>query len=216
MSHDDDVVCVIDDDEAIRKSLAFLLRATKVEVQTFGSASVFLENLPNIRSGCIITDVRMPEMSGIDLLRRLRELKTLMPVIVITGHGDVPLAVEAMKEGAVNFLEKPFDDDSLLAAIRSALAERANNGERQAGRAAIHRKFEVLSTRERQVLEGLVAGHPNKIIAFDLGISPRTVEIYRANVMTKMAATSLSDLVRMAIVAGMLDAAPVSGFGKLQ
>jgi len=216
MSSDDDVVCVIDDDEAIRKSLAFLLRAANVEVQTYESASVFLENMRNIRSGCIITDVRMSGMSGIDLLRRLRQLKTLMPVIVITGHGDVPLAVEAMKEGAVNFLEKPFDHDTLLAAIRSALAERANNGERQAGRAAIYDKFEVLSTRERQVLEGLVAGHPNKTIAFDLGISPRTVEVYRANVMTKMAATSLSDLVRMAIVGGILDAAPVSGFAKLQ
>jgi two-component system, LuxR family, response regulator FixJ len=216
MSSDDDLVCVIDDDQAIRKSLAFLLRAAHVEVQTYESASVFLEDLPNIRSGCIITDVRMSGMSGIDLLRRLRQLKTLMPVIVITGHGDVQLAVEAMKEGAVNFLEKPFDNDSLLAAIRSALAERTNNGERQAGRGAIHDKFEVLSTRERQVLEGLVAGHPNKTIAFDLGISHRTVEIYRANVMTKMAATSLSDLVRMAIVGGILDAAPFSGFAKLQ
>jgi two-component system, LuxR family, response regulator FixJ len=216
MSPADEVVCVIDDDEAIRKSLAFLLRTANVEVQTYESASVFLEDLPNIRSGCIITDVRMPEMSGIDLLRRLRQLKTLMPVIVVTGHGDVPLAVEAMKEGAVNFLEKPFDDDSLLAAIRSALAERTNSGAGQAGRAAIHHKFKVLSARERQVLEGLVAGHPNKTIAFDLGISPRTVEVYRANVMTKMVATSLSDLVRMAIVGGILDAAPVSGSGKLQ
>jgi two-component system, LuxR family, response regulator FixJ len=216
MSSDDDVVCVIDDDEAIRKSLAFLLRAANVEVQTFESAAVFLENLPNIRSGCIITDVRMPGTNGIDLLRRLRQLKSPLPVIVITGHGDVPLAVEAMKEGAVNFLEKPFDEDALLAAIRTALAERASNGERQPGSAAIHYKLDVLSTRERQVLTGLVAGHPNKTIAFDLGISPRTVEIYRANVMTKMAATSLSDLVRMAIVGGMLDAVPVSGFGKLQ
>lgn len=214
MSSGDDVVCVIDDDEAIRKSLAFLLRAANVKVQTYESASVFLENLPNIRSGCIITDVRMPELSGIDLLRRLRQLKMFIPVIVITGHGDVPLAVEAMKEGAVNFLEKPFDDDTLLAAIRCALAERANDGDRQAGQATIRDKFEVLSTRERQVLEGIVAGHPNKTIAFDLGISPRTVEIYRANVMSKMAATSLSDLVRMAIVGGILDTAPCSGFAK--
>jgi two-component system response regulator FixJ len=210
MSSDDDLVCVIDDDEAIRKSLAFLLRAANVEVLTYETASAFLENLPSIRSGCIITDVRMSGMSGIDLLRRLRQLKILIPVIVITGHGDVPLAVEAMKEGAVNFLEKPFDDDTLVTAIRSALAERANKGERQADRAVIHDKFEVLSTRERQVLEGLVAGHPNKTIAFDLGISHRTVEVYRANVMTKMAATSLPGLVRMAIVGGILDTAPVS------
>lgn len=214
MSSDDDVVCVIDDDMAIRKSLAFLLRATHVQVQTFESAIVFLENLPNIKSGCIITDVRMPGMSGIDLLRRLRQLGTSLPVIVITGHGDVPLAVQAMKEGAVNFLEKPFDEDTVLAAIRCALAERV--GEQQAVGAAVHDRFEILSIRERQVLDGLVAGHPNKIIAFDLGISPRTVEIYRANVMNKMGATSLSDLVRMAIVSGILDGAPAPGGGKHQ
>lgn len=206
----DDMVHVIDDDEAMRKSLAFLLRTAKVEVQTYESALVFLENLSKVKSGCIITDVRMPGMSGIDLLKRLRQLKNNMPVIVITGHGDVPLAVEAMKEGAVDFLEKPFDDEILLAAIRSALTERATDIERQAGRAAIHDKLAALSTRERQVLEGLVAGHPNKTIAFDLGISSRTVEIYRANVMTKMEATSLSDLVRMALVGGILDATPAS------
>ena len=206
----DDVVHVIDDDEAMRKSLAFLLRTAKVEVQTYESASLFLESLPKIKSGCIVTDVRMPGMSGIDLLKHLRQLKIAMPVIVITGHGDVPLAVEAMKEGAVDFLEKPFDDEVLLAAIRSALTERATDVERQAGRAAIHDKLAALSTRERQVLEGLVAGHPNKTIAFDLGISPRTVEIYRANVMTKMEAASLSDLVRMALIGGILDATPAS------
>ena len=148
-------------------------------------------------------------MSGIDLLKRLRQLKFACH-IVITGHGDVPLAVEAMKEGAVDFLEKPFDDEILLAAIRSALTEGATDVERQAGRASIHDKLAALSTRERQVLEGLVAGHPNKTIAFDLGISPRTVEIYRANVMTKLEAASLSDLVRMALVGGILDATPAS------
>ena len=210
----DDMVHVIDDDEAMRKSLAFLLRTAKVEVQTYESALVFLENLPQIKSGCIVTDVRMPGMSGIDLLKHLRQLKSVMPVIVITGHGDVPLAVEAMKEGAVDFLEKPFDDEVLLSAIRSALAERATDAERQAGRAAIHDKLAALSTRERQVLEGLVAGHPNKTIAFDLGISPRTVEIYRANVMTKMEAASLSDLVRMALVGGILDSTPASEISK--
>jgi two-component system response regulator FixJ len=204
------MVHVIDDDEAMRESLAFLLRAAKVGVQTYESALAFLEILPKIKSGCIVTDVRMPGMSGIDLLKRLRQLKSAMPVIVITGHGDVRLAVEAMKEGAIDFLEKPFDDDALLAAIRSALAERATDIEQQAGRAAIHDKLAALSTRERQVLEGLVAGHPNKTIAFDLGISPRTVEIYRANVMTKMDAASLSDLVRMALIGGILDATPAS------
>ena len=205
-----DMVHVIDDDEAMRKSLAFLLRTAKVEVQTYESALAFLENLPKIEPGCIVTDVRMPGMNGIDLLKRLRQLKNIMPVIVITGHGDVPLAVEAMKEGAVDFLEKPFDDEVLLSAIRAALAGQATDVERQAGRAAIHDKLAVLSTRERQVLEGLVAGHPNKTIAFDLGISPRTIEIYRANVMSKMEAASLSDLVRMALVGGILDATPAS------
>jgi len=206
----DHVVHVIDDDEAMRNSLAFLLRAAKVEVQTYESALAFLENLAKIKPGCIVTDVRMPGMSGIDLLKRLRQLNSNMPVIVITGHGDVPLAVEAMKEGAVDFLEKPFDDDVLLAAIRAALAERATDIEQQAHRAAIYDKLAALSTRERQVLEGLVAGHPNKTIAFDLGISPRTVEIYRANVMTKMKAASLSDLVRIALVGGIVDATPAS------
>ena len=206
----DDMVHVIDDDDAMRKSLAFLLRTAKVEVQTYDSATDFLKNLPKIKSGCIVTDVRMSGMSGIDLLKRLRQLKNDMPVIVITGHGDVPLAVEAMKEGAVDFLEKPFDDEIMLASIRSALAERATDVERQAGRGAIHDKLAALSTRERQVLEGLVAGHPNKNIAFDLGISPRTVEIYRANVMTKMEAASLSDLVRMALIGGILDVSPAS------
>jgi two-component system response regulator FixJ len=206
----DDVVHVIDDDEAMRNSLAFLLRAAKVEVLTYESASAFLESLPKIKPGCIVTDVRMPGMSGIDLLKRLRQLKVAMPVIVITGHGDVPLAVEAMKGGAADFLEKPFDDDALLAAIRAALDVQVTDNERQASRAAIHDKLAVLSNRERQVLEGVVAGHPNKTIAFDLGISPRTVEIYRANVMTKMGAGSLSDLVRLALVGGILDTASTS------
>jgi two-component system, LuxR family, response regulator FixJ len=210
----DDVVHVIDDDEAMRNSLAFLLRAAKVEVQTYESATIFLESLQKIKPGCIVTDVRMPGMSGIDLLKRLQQLSVVMPVIVITGHGDVPLAVEAMKGGAADFLEKPFDDDVLLAAIRVALNVQATDSERHASRTAIHNKLAVLSNREREVLEGLVAGHPNKTIAYDLGISPRTVEIYRANVMTKMEANSLSDLVRMALIGGILDTTPSSESSK--
>jgi len=143
-------------------------------------------------------------MSGIELLIRLRELKNALPVIVVTGHGDVPLAVEAMKHGASDFLEKPFDDELLLAAVRSALSEQASDQEHQAIRSSIEQRLALLSGRERQVLEGLVAGHPNKTIAYNLGISPRTIEIYRANVMTKMEASSLSDLVRMALTAGVL------------
>jgi two-component system response regulator FixJ len=147
----------------------------------------------------------MPEISGIDLLRRLKELKISVPVIVVTGHGDVPLAVEAMKIGAAEFLEKPFDDEVLLNAVRSALNKQNTDSKRQAERADIDSRLAALSNRERDVLQGLVSGLANKQIAFNLGISPRTVEIYRANLMTKMQASSLSDLVRMALVAGILD-----------
>jgi two-component system response regulator FixJ len=204
MPPDNVVVHVIDDDEAARQSLAFLLRANALEVQTYESGTAFLKVAPRIKSGCIITDVRMPEISGIDLLRRLKELMTPLPVIVITGHGDVPLAVEAMKVGAADFLEKPFDDEALLAAVRSALDRQGAESKRAAERAGINDRLAALSKRERDVLDGLVAGHANKRIAFDLGISPRTVEIYRANLMTKMQAASLSELVRMALIAGIL------------
>jgi two-component system response regulator FixJ len=199
------VVYVIDDDEAVRQSLEFLLRTAGFTVRSFESAKAFLEIMPQPRSGCIITDVRMPGISGIDLLRRVKELGLDIPVIMITGHGDISLAVEAMKIGATDFLEKPFDDDQLLAALRSTLSRDAGKAERKAELAEIHHKLATLSNRERQVLEGLVAGSANKTIAFDLGISPRTVEIYRANLMTKMAAKSLSDLVRMAMMTGILE-----------
>jgi two-component system response regulator FixJ len=198
------VVHVIDDDEAMRQSLAFLLGAVGMEVQTYDSAVEFLKVAPTLKAGCVITDVRMPELSGVELLRRLRELKLGIPVIVITGHGDVPLAVEAMKIGALDFLEKPFDDEILLASVRSALDRLDRDQQRQAERSDIEGRLATLSNRERDVLEGLVAGHANKQIAYDLGISPRTIEIYRANLMTKMQAASLSDLVRMALIAGIL------------
>jgi two-component system response regulator FixJ len=201
----DPIIYVIDDDDAVRQSLEFLLRTAGVTVRGFESAKAFLEVLPQIRSGCIITDVRMPDITGIDLLRHVKEFNPDLPVIVITGHGDISLAVDAMKLGAVDFLEKPFDDDQLLAAVRSALSQDADTGKRKAELTGIHDKLAALSNRERQVLEGLVAGNANKTIAFDLGISPRTVEIYRANLMTKMAANSLSDLVRMAMLTGILD-----------
>ena len=199
------VVHVIDDDEAMRQSLAFLFRTARIHAETYESASAFLSALPQLKVGCIVTDVRMPGLSGLDLLRRLRELNIGVPVIVITGHGDVPLAVEAMKGGAADFLEKPFDDEALLGAVRSALSKNATDHERQAQKSAIKERLASLSNRERDVLQGLVAGNPNKTIAYDLGISPRTVEIYRANVMTKMQAGSLSDLVRMAIVGDILE-----------
>lgn len=205
MPSDIDIIHVVDDDEAMRDSMAFLLRAENFQVQTYADAADFLNALPQIKVGCVVTDVRMPGMSGIELLQRLRELKVSLPVIVVSGHGDVPLAVEAMKTGALDFIEKPFDDDVFLRAVRLALSAQAVDSQRQAQKATINSRLESLSNREREVLEGLVAGHPNKTIAYDLGISPRTVEIYRANVMEKMQARSLSDLVRMALVGGLLD-----------
>src|SRR5581483_10005231 len=200
------IVHVIDDDDAARDSLEFLLRSAKLEVQTYDSAKSFLQILSSVASGCLITDVRMPDISGIDLLRKLRQMDFSIPVIVITGHGDVPLAVEAMRIGAIDFLEKPYDDDVLLAAVQLALSEGDKAGARDSEKAELTQRLATLSAREREVLEGLVAGQPNKIIAFHLGISPRTVEIYRANVMTQMKAASLSDLVRMALVANIAPA----------
>lgn len=200
----ENLVHVIDDDDAMRDSLAFLLQSAKVSARTYESASAFLDRLKEISGGCVITDVRMPGMSGIELLKHLRELNVTLPVIVITGHGDVPLAVEAMKSGAADFIEKPFDDEVLLASVRSALKNQAADQERDSARTAIAARLALLSNRERDVLQGLVAGQPNKIIAYELGISPRTVEIYRANVMTKMEAASLSDLVRMALIGGII------------
>ena len=199
------VVDIIDDDDALRELLAFLLSTARIEVRSHASAASFLEQLPDVRLGCVITDVRMPGLSGIDLLKRLKERQINVPVIVITGHGDVPLAVEAMKFGAIDFLEKPFDDEVLLASVQSALREHEGESKRRTERAAIEIRLAALSKRERDVLGGLVAGHPNKQIAFDLGISPRTVEIYRANLMEKMRAASLSDLVRMALIVEILD-----------
>jgi two-component system response regulator FixJ len=197
------LVYIIDDDDALRESLAFLLRSALFEVRAFASATAFLDALPDTAGSCVITDVRMPGVSGMDLLRRLKEMKVTVPVIVITGHGDVPLAVEAMKVGAADFLEKPFDDELLLTSVRSALSQQHGESRRQAERAGTEAKLAALSKRERDVLDGLVGGRANKQIAFDLGISPRTVEIYRANLMNKMQAGSLSDLVRMALIVGI-------------
>jgi two-component system response regulator FixJ len=192
---------VIDDDDDARESLAFLLSTSDVPVETYASAKAFLAVAGEAR-GVVVTDVRMPEMDGLELVRRLKELGVALPIIVMTGHGDVPLAVEAMKAGVMDFLEKPFDDEAMLAAIRKGFAAQGESDARDGERAAFMQRIESLSARERQVLSGLVAGKANKVIAYDLDISPRTVEIYRAHVMTKMQAHSLSELVRMALVAG--------------
>jgi two-component system response regulator FixJ len=195
-------VHVVDDDEAMRHSLAFLLETAGHDVSTYASAVEFLEAAPGMERGCIVTDVRMPGLSGLEMVERLKAMGVKDPVIVITGHADVPLAVHAMKAGVSDFIEKPFPQDLLLSAIRAALAKGSGSRAEEEGRRLILDRIEALSERERQVLDGLVEGKPNKIIAFDLGISARTVEIYRANVMTKMQAGSLSELVRMAMLAG--------------
>jgi two-component system, LuxR family, response regulator FixJ len=198
------VVHVVDDDLAVRQSLSFLLASDGLPVRLHESALAFLDAMTETATGCIVTDVRMPGIDGIELLRRLKARGFSLPVIVMTGHADVPMAVEAMKEGAVDFIEKPFDDDLFLAAVRSALRLQEQHAQRDAQIAEVQARLQGLSERERQVLGGLVAGKANKVIAYDLGISPRTVEIYRANVMTKMQAGSLSELVRMALVVGGL------------
>ena len=195
----DRIVHIVDDDEAVRQSLAFLLGSAGLTVRLYDSASAFLAGLASVKSGCLVTDVRMPGMTGIELLQQLRSRACHLPAIVITGHGDVPLAVEAMRAGAVDFIEKPFDQEAILHAVQAAL-ERGVAGEGGED-PAVAARLASLSERERQVLEGLVAGHPNKTIAYDLGISPRTVEVYRANLMTKMGAHSLSELIRVAIIA---------------
>lgn len=193
------VVHIVDDDEAVRRSLAFLLSSAGHAVRLYDSATAFLGALSGVKAGCLITDIRMPEMSGIELLHALKTKACALPAIVITGHGDVPLAVEAMKAGAVDFIEKPFDEEAILRAVETALRR---SGEKGSGEvSSIASRLASLSERERQVLEGLIAGHSNKTIAHDLGISPRTVEVYRANLMAKMEAKSLSELIRMAIVA---------------
>ncbi len=201
-------VHVIDDDDAVRESLAFLLESNGLTVRQHVSAAAFLHSDVALDRGCMVTDVRMPDMSGVELLKVLKERGANMSVIVMTGHGDVPLAVEAMKLGAADFLEKPFDDTAILSAVRACLGRTAEADKQDGARAEIGKRLAGLSQRERQVLECLVAGLANKTIAYDLGISPRTVEVYRANVMTKMKAGSLPELVRMALLAGIAPAEP--------
>lgn len=199
----DAIVHVIDDDLGVRESMCFLLASEGLAVRAYDSADTFLTKATSAPSGCVVSDIRMPGTDGIALLRRINANGWTVPVIIITGHADVPLAVEAMKQGAVDFVEKPFDDERLLSTVRAALERGESAAQREAETAEIRSRLGTLSERERQVLEGLVAGKANKVIAYDLEISHRTVEIYRANVMTKMKAASLSELVRMALVCGV-------------
>jgi two-component system response regulator FixJ len=196
----DAVVHLIDDDEGVRQAVAFLLATSGFAVRVYESALAFLDALASVQPGCVVTDVRMPGIDGLALQRELKVRGVALPVIVITGHGDVPLAVEAMKEGAVDFIEKPFNDEALLSAIRVAIDRHAQDARRGDEIVAIKEKLASLSPREREVLDGLIAGLPNKTIAYDLKISARTVEVHRANLMTRMGAHSVADLVRMVFV----------------
>lgn len=196
-------VYVIDDDDAMRDSLDFLLSSANFHVSLFESASNFLDALPAIEFGCVVSDVRMPGIDGIELLKRLKASGSLFPVVIMTGHGDVPLAVEAMKLGAMDFLEKPFEDDRLIGMIETALKQAEPSIKSEAVTIEIQSRLASLSPRERQVMDGLVAGLSNKLIAREYDISPRTIEVYRANVMTKMQAASLSELVRLAMRGGV-------------
>ena len=196
------IVHLIDDDEAVRVSLSFVLEMNDLPSRTYASAPEFLKIAESLNGGCIVTDVRMPEMSGLELVRRLKERGVNLPIIVITGHGDVPLAVEAMRAGVLDFIEKPFDDETLLSSIRRALDVQEKTDVHAAERKRFEQMLQTLSAREQEVLRGVVAGKMNKVIAYELGISPRTVEVYRANVMSKTNAQGLSELVRIALLAG--------------
>ena len=193
----DIVVHIVDDEEPVRNSLAFLLGTAGFAVRTHAPATAFLEVASGISNGCLVTDLRMPDIDGVELLRRLRANGAMLPAIVVTGHGDVQMAVEAMKNGALDFIEKPFSDEMLIASIERAVAEASSARDAAATESRMRERLDSLSEREVQVLKGVVQGQANKTIAFELGISPRTVEVYRANLMSKMQAKSLAELVRM-------------------
>lgn len=195
------VVHVVDDDEGVRSSLSFLLGCSEIATRTYETAVEFLKAVPTMEHGCIITDVRMPQMSGLELVARLKSMGVADPVIVVTGHADVPMAIQALHAGVSDFIEKPFSDEAILIAVRTALARQQNRDEIERERDAIQKRLATLSGREREVMERLIEGKANKVIAYDLDISARTVEVYRANVMTKMDARTLSELVRMVMIA---------------
>jgi two-component system, LuxR family, response regulator FixJ len=201
------LVHVVDDDASVRDSLSLLLEAAGFAVRTYDSAQAFLRAASDRTAGCVLTDVQMPELNGLELQRRMSDLGIRLPVIVMTGHGDVPIAVEALKAGAVDFLEKPFEEQHLLDAVSEAIAVSQREHDEVAALAGIAARIATLTPREREVMERLVAGHPNKTIAYDLGSSPRTVEVHRARIMEKMAARSLPELVRMTITAERVSSA---------
>jgi two-component system response regulator FixJ len=193
------LVHVVDDDASLRDSLALLLESSGFQVRTYDSAVSFLEAAQDRGVSCVLTDVQMPELNGLELQRRMSARGIRLPVIVMTGHGDVPIAVQALKAGARDFLEKPFEDEQLLSAVKGAIEASKQSRDEAAAVANISTRLATLTPREHEVLERLVAGQPNKTIAYDLGSSPRTVEVHRARVMEKMGARSLAELVRMTL-----------------
>ena len=199
----DRTVYLVDDDEAIRRSAGFMLKTSGFQVKTYASGVEFLEVVKEAVPGCILLDVRMPEMDGLQVQEALAERGILLPVVVMTGHGDINTAVEAMKLGAVDFIEKPFEKAVLLSAIEAGLERLDKSAKRHARADEARVKLGVLTPRELDVMKGLVRGHPNKTIAYDLDISPRTVEIHRANLMTKLEVHSLSEALRIAFAAGL-------------
>lgn len=212
MSHEvERTVHVVDDDAGVRGALTMLMRSAGLGVETYDSAARFLERAATIVPGCVLLDVRMPDLNGLELQRLLAERGIALPIVVMTGHGDVSTAVQAMKAGAVDFVEKPFDDDQILRLVEEALARGATDyrRSREASDAAL--LVGELTQRERDVLERLIAGRSNKLIAYELGISPRTVEIYRANMMEKLKARTVSEAVRVAILAGVLPRSETEG-----
>ena len=201
MSSEERVVHLVDDDASVRRSVGFMLKTSGHDVQTYESGAELLKNYSRLEQGCILLDIRMPGMDGLDVQQALQEKGVRLPVIIMTGHGDVGLAVKAMKAGAVDFIEKPFEKQALLSSLEEGfrrLSQKEVTGER---RRDAEVKIQALTSRERDVLDGLAHGLPNKTIAYDLGISPRTVESHRANLMTKLAVRSLSEALRIAFAA---------------
>lgn len=194
---------LVDDEESIRRSVSFLLRTSGFAVETYASGADFLKVAPGVEPGCVLLDVRMPDMDGLEVQARMRDAGVALPVVVLTGHGDVTIAVRAMKGGAIDFLEKPFEKAALLSSIAGAMEWLDHADKRLDEGAEAHVRIAALTVRERDVLEGLARGLPNKTIAYDLEISPRTVEVHRANLMIKLGVRSLSEVLRLAFAAGL-------------
>ncbi len=195
-------VFIVDDDAHVRDSLKFLLESLGFNAETFESAKAFLQSDAIYRNGCLVADIRMPDMDGLELQQELARRHISLPIIIVTGHGDVPLAVRAMKAGAIEFLEKPYDEHALIESVRRGMREASALADDRLAQSTAMKRFTMLTEREREVYELLVIGHPNKVIAYKLHISPRTVEIHRAHVMEKMQARNLADLIRMSIAVG--------------